>query len=307
MMLVQRKITNLLEEFNISGIILPQEPLWRHSTLLIGGCADMYAVPGDEHDLRTLLAVCASEKLDYFVLGGGSNILVADGGIRDLVIDTGSFNEYSFENDVLVIGAGMNVSTAAWTTGSNAWEGLDFLFGMPGSIGGALWMNARCYDAEIADVLEWVDVMKPDGQIRRIPFHSSQWSYKVSPFQAGQDVILRGGFKVSPGSATSLRKKMLDHYFDRKDKGHYRAPCAGSAFKNNRAFGSPAGKIIERCGLKGFTIGRAAVSAWHANIFVNLGGATAMEFRRLIDEVAREVESRTGFRLEAEILYAGMN
>ncbi len=307
MMLVHRKITNLLKEFNISGIILPQEPLWRHSTLLIGGCADIYAVPDDERDLRTLLDVCTNEKLNYFVLGGGSNILVADGGIRDLVIDTRSFNEYLFENDVLVIGAGMDVSTAAWTTGSHAWKGLDFLFGMPGSIGGALWMNARCYDAEIADVLEWVDVMKPDGQISRIPFHSSQWSYKVSPFQAGQDIILRGGFKVSPGSASGLRKKMLDHYCDRKEKGHYRAPCAGSAFKNNRTFGSPSGKIIERCDLKGFTIGRAAVSAWHANIFVNLGGATAMDFRRLIDEVAEEVESRTGFRLEAEILYAGMN
>lgn len=291
--------------FNIKGIVLPRESLWRHCTLLIGGPADFYAIPADENDLRALLTQNTARGLDCFILGGGSNLLAADAGIRGLVINTRSFDEYRLDKGILILGGGLEASAAAWKSGTEGLEGLEFLFGMPGTIGGAIWMNARCYDREVADLLEWVDVMAPSGEVSRLPFDASQWSYKVSPFQNSAGVILRAGFRVTLGDAAALRQTMRAHHSDRAAKGHYRAPCAGSAFKNNRAYGAPSGEIIDRCGLKGFRVGRAAVSEWHANIFVNLGGAAAAEFRELLDMVAERVENETGYRLEAEILSVG--
>ncbi len=291
--------------FNIAGFILPQEPLWRHCSLLIGGRADYYCVPRDEADLRLLLTACSSYAMDYFILGGGTNLLVADKGIRGAVIDMSRFDEFKIENGLLILGGGLDVSTAAWASGSMGYQGLDFLFGMPGTMGGAIWMNARCYGGEIADVLEWVDMMTPDGRVERFTFEASQWSYKTSPFQRVNGVILRGAFKISTEDPETLRQQMRTHHSDRESKGHYRAPCAGSAFKNNREFGAPSAVIIDECGLKGFTIGRAAVSRWHANIFINLGGASAADFRELMFQVADTVYKKTGHSLESEILMVG--
>lgn len=273
--------------------------------MLIGGIADYYAVPEDENDLRTLLRRAVSHNMDYFILGGGSNILVADNGIRGLVVDMRLFKDFVVEDNLLVLGSGLDVSRAAWRAGLRGLMGLDFLFGMPGSIGGAIWMNARCYGKEIADVLEWVDYMDNQGRITRLECNSSQWTYKVSPFQTGKGVILRGAFRVIQSNPEELKKTMLLHRNDRESKGHYRAPCAGSAFKNNRNFGAPSGAIIDECGLKGFHYGRAAVSEWHANIFINMGGARATEVQKLLEKVAIEVRDKKGFQLETELLMVG--
>jgi len=337
--------------FNIKGMILGSEPMWRHTTFLAGGPADLFAVPADEEDLRLLLAAAGEAGMDIFVLGGGSNILVADSGIRGLTIDTRLFRDYRLDsrgtaargnggagNDMaaggsdsrgpaadgaadgktagdaaageslLVLGAGLRVSDAAWRSGSSGLKGLDFLFGMPGSVGGALWMNARCYDEEIADKVAWVEVMNRAGTISRLPMRRKNWSYKHSPFQsaAGRDlIILRAAFTVSPGAPGEIKKSMREKRDDREKKGHYRAPCAGSAFKNNRAFGAPSGVLIDNCGLKGLKIGRASVAPWHGNIIINEGGARASDIRGLLEKVAAEVEQSTGFRMESEILMRG--
>ena len=302
---VQKKLPESNDMFNIEGILLTAEPMWRHSTMIVGGAADYYAVPEGEEDLRRLLTAAEGRGTEWFILGGGSNILVADSGIRGLVIDMRRFDEHTVNDDVAILGGGLEISEAAWRLGSTGRAGLDFLFGMPGSVGGAVWMNARCYGREVADVLEWVDVMDSGGAVRREPTEGSEWGYKISPYQSAGTVILRAGFRVRRNDPRRLRTAMMEKRNDREAKGHYRAPCAGSAFKNNRGFGEPSGVLIDRCGLKGFSLGSAGVSDWHGNIFVNRGGAKAREIRDLLSLVAQRVEDSTGFRMEPEILIVG--
>ncbi len=299
------KITESQDKFNITGLVLNSEPMWRHSTFLVGGSADFYAVPSDEEDLRRLFISSRRMELETFVLGGGSNILVSDSGIRGLVIDTRLFDDYRVEGKNLILGAGLAVSDAAWKAGTTGLAGLDFLFGMPGSVGGAIWMNARCYDAEISDSLIWVDTMDSGGQISRITMNRDDWSYKHSPFQNRELTIIRAAFGMRSGDPTQLRTAMMEKRDDRESKGHYKSPCAGSAFKNNRDFGSPSGALIDSCGLKGYRVGGAAVSPWHGNIFINDRSAAAGDIRKLISEVGQRVEESTGFRMEPEILMVG--
>jgi len=304
------KITESEDIFNIKGIIIDSEPMWRHTTFMVGGPAQFYAVPAGEEDLRHLFTAAAGTGLEVFILGGGSNILVADSGIRGLVIDTRLFNEYRIENagQILVLGAGLNVSDAAWRSGSSGYRGLDFLFGMPGSVGGALWMNARCYGEEIAGCVEWIEVMDRSGAVARLSFRKDEWGYKHSPFQTEEGrklILLRAGFRITPGDSEEIKAEMREKRNDRAKKGHFNAPCAGSAFKNNRDFGAPSGVLIERCNLKGRENGAAAVAPWHANIIINRGSAKASEIRNLLEEVAGKVKESTGFQLEMEVLMVG--
>ena len=305
MLHVEKNLNQLNETFNISGILLSREPMWRHCTMIVGGDADCYAVPENEEDLRRLITGARRIGVDWFVLGGGSNILPSDRGIRGLVIDMRRFTEERISGGTATLGAGLDISQAVWRLGARGLGGLDFIFGMPGSVGGAVWMNARCYGSEIADVLEWTDEMDENGAVHRRPMRPSDWSSKHSPYQSSKSVILRAGFRLNREDPRHLRRTMIGHRNDREAKGHYRAPCAGSAFKNNRAFGAPSGVLMDRCGLKGASVGAAAVSEWHANIFVNRGGAKAAEFRELMNRAALQVERTTGFRMEAEILIVG--
>jgi hypothetical protein len=169
MFFVHKKLPESSDIFNIQGQMLTSEPMWRHTTFRVGGPADYFAVPEGEEDLRRLLTFSRSADVPVFVLGGGSNLLVADGGIRGIVIDMHRFDEYRLEGDLLMSGAGLEISDAAWKSGTQGYAGLDYFYGMPGSVGGAVWMNARCYGGEIADVLSWVDVMNFDGEVERIP------------------------------------------------------------------------------------------------------------------------------------------
>lgn len=308
MILVHKKVTNTRDIINIEGELLSNEPLWRHTTFSVGGPADLFAIPTGEDDLRILLKEAREAELPVFILGGGSNLLVADAGIRGLVIDMRKFTEYRVEGDspgILTLGAGQDISGAAWRSGTAGYSGLEFFFGMPGSVGGALWMNARCYEGEIAGAFAWADVMGRNGEIHRMEKDKSDWSYKVSPFQSSDDIILRAAFSVETGKKESLRAFMESKRDDREAKGHYRAPCAGSAFKNNRDFGVPSGVLIDRCGLKGLRVGGATVSDWHGNIVINDHGARAQDIRELLNKVSDKVEETTGFRIEAEIRTVG--
>ncbi len=332
------KLPESTDIFNIKGAVLSSEPMWRHTTFGVGGAAELYAVPADTDDLARLLTAAGREGIPVFILGGGSNLLVSDKGISGLVIDTRSFRDYYLESggkiaaagpsasapntaaqkappagqspdasssDVLVLGAGLPISDAAWTAGSQGLAGLEMFFAMPGSVGGAIWMNARCYGGEIADRLLWADIMLPGGRLQRIEKQTDQWSYKKSPFQTKKAVIVRGAFAMDRKDPKMLREQMLENRNHREQRGHFRAPCAGSTFKNNRQFGEPSGALIDRCGLKGQREGGAAVSSWHGNILINDGGACAADILTLIKRIAGEVEERTGFRMEMEVQLAG--
>ncbi len=299
------RLSECAEKINIVGEVRIDEPLADHTTFRVGGPADLFARPRSGADLTQLLKFAEREAVPWFVLGGGSNILVSDRGVRGLVIDTSAFLDHSLDGRDLTVGAGIPMSDASAIAADHGLGGLDFVYAMPGSVGGAVWMNARCYDGEIADVLASVDFVEPGGNLRTYLPRAEDFGYKRSPFMDRASIMTSITFHLKPGDPDVLWKKMRDHEADRAAKGHFAAPCAGSVFKNNRAFGAPSGVLIDRLGLRGLQIGGARVSDRHANIIVNTGDATASDIRAVIEHVQRRVESELGFTLEREVLYVG--
>ncbi len=305
----ERKI-NIAADLRISGEIRFDEPMAEHTTFKVGGPADVFAIPSDENDIRELLKFAKSKSIPCFVLGGGANILVADAGIRGVVIDMSRFNSITaapLENGatVLSVGAGLPVSRAAAWAADHKLGGLEFIYSMPGSVAGAVWMNARCYNADISGILSHVDLISRTGNPSRYHPKPDDFAYKRSPFQDADSIMTGVGFSLRSADPRSLWMEMKDHESDRTAKGHFAAPCAGSVFKNNRVFGQPSGAIIDSLGLRGFSIGGAKVSDLHANIIINADNASAADVRAVSDHLAREVKNRLGFELEREILLVG--
>jgi len=304
-MMPVNNLRELAQKINIRGKVMFDEPLATYTTYRVGGPADILVRPYDAQDVTAVLKLAGEENLPLFVLGGGANILVSDNGIRGIVLGMTSLDGASIRGTSLECRAGSNMSEVSWLAASAGLAGLEFIFSMPGSVGGALWMNARCYGSSISQVLDWVEVVNEDLDIVRLTPSDDSFSYKVSPFQTTNDVILSAGFRLREGNKDLLFREMESNRADRERKGHFVAPSAGSVFKNNRAFGDPTGKIIDRLGLRGYTIGGAKVSDYHANMIVNTGGATATDIEALIRLVARRVHEELGLKLEREVIPVG--
>lgn len=276
-----------------------------HTTFGVGGPAEVFVVPANTEDAVAIIKFARSEGHSYFVLGGGANIVVADAGMPGIVIETSALNGVREDDMAILAGSGAPISeVSAWAAESGR-SGLDFVYSMPGSVGGAVWMNARCYDSEILSVLTYVDYLDEEGCLNRYIPQPDDFGYKRSPFQSRQVLMTEVGFSLGSEEPEVLWVRMREHEEDRRAKGHFAAPCAGSAFKNNREFGEPSGKIIDRAGLRGFQIGGAKVSDLHANIIINAGGATATDIRRVVEHVTDTVRRERGFALEPEILFVG--
>jgi len=290
------------------------KPMSELSTFKAGGPADCWLrLCGDGFPAfaAALIAAARAADIPVFTLGGGANILAADSGIRGIVLDTGGWTGETGQRQqegILQFRAGTGIDDAAEIAANAGLSGLEFLAGMPGSIGGAVWMNARCYGKEIADVLvetEVIDFSDSEPCYAQMPAHKEEFGYKKSPFQGRDTLILSASFRLTPGKTPDIRAAMDAHRADREAKGHYRYPSAGSVFKNNPNFGKPTGKIIDELGLCGLQKGGAQVAPWHGNIIVNTGGATSSDIRALVDEVAARVKAAAGFTLEPEILFVG--
>ncbi len=284
------------------------EPLSPLTTFKIGGAADLYIRlegEGATGILASLRAMARGEGLSIFVLGGGANIVVSDRGMRGIVLDTGGLRGCSFSEGRVTVRAGTPVDEAIEACAARGLSSLEFLYGMPGTIGGALWMNARCYGASISDALLEVRFLNEEDRLAGLPLRSDDWSYKRSPFQAMDALILEADFITKPMDELDIRAQMTAHRADREAKGHYRLPSAGSSFKNDRAFGKPTGQIIDELGLRGSAVGGARVADWHGNIIVNTGDASAADVANLVAFLEKRVFEATGFTLEPEILFVG--
>jgi UDP-N-acetylmuramate dehydrogenase len=298
------------------------EPMAAHTTFKVGGPADCWLCPrgGDFPAFAAALFRAArSEHVPVFILGGGANIVVADRGIRGIVLDTSGWTGESGNTVDNTPGGGITagfrsgtgVDEAAEWAAARGLSGLEFLAGMPGSIGGAVWMNARCYGREIADVLLETEILdcSTAGADRalptRVPTDRTAFAYKRSPFQNRPCLILSACFTLRPGDRRAIRREMEAHRQDRETKGHYRYPSAGSAFRNSRDFGKPTGRIIDELGLRGLRSGGAQVAPFHGNIIINTGSATAEDIRTLSGEVTRRTAEARGLTLEPEILFVG--
>jgi UDP-N-acetylmuramate dehydrogenase len=290
---------------NIDGVVRIDEPMAGRTSFRIGGPADVYAVPADDREAALVQETCAREAVPCFLLGGGTNILVSDKGIRGVVLDLSRISGIIVEGTSITARAGTPVSDVAAAAAAASLAGMEFAFSLPGSVAGAIWMNARCYEREISDILSFVEHLDSDFVPRRYAMQKRDWAYKKSPFQDRRGAILTAGFALAPGDPEDIRARMQDHRRDRERKGHFLFPCAGSIFKNNRGFGAPTGKLIDSLGLKGTRHGGAQVAPFHGNIIVNVDHATAADVLSLIEMLEREVRARLGFELEREVILVG--
>jgi UDP-N-acetylmuramate dehydrogenase len=284
------------------------EPLAPRTSFRLGGPADIYAAPLDAEDAEALIAHARAAGTPLFPLGGGTNVLVSDSGFRGVVMDTRSFRDLRPSPAGLYAGAGLPAEALCLRARELSLSGVEFLSGLPGTVGGAVFMNARCYDREIADVLARVDVLWR-GKVLSLDAAGLPFSYKASPFQPGGEysgaLVLGAEIALAPGEGAAIGRRMEELARDREAKGHYRYPCAGSIFKNERSFGKPTGAILDGLGLKGRRIGGAAIADFHANIIVNLGGATAADVLALVELAERRALEELGLRLEREVVLVG--
>jgi len=291
------------------------EPMAEFTTFKVGGSADCWLSPYGEDFPQfsaSLFYHARKTGIPVFILGGGANIVVSDKGIRGIVLDTSAWRGKTLTEEGIVFRSGTSIDEAVDCAVGDCLSGMEFLAGMPGTIGGAVYMNARCYDKEIADTLVWTEIIdftecSHGGipEIKRIAANKEDFGYKHSPFQEKECLILSSCFRVQHGKKDSILNEMRKNRQDRKEKGHYLFPCAGSAFKNNRNFGKPTGQIIDELGMKGFSVGSAQIAPFHGNIVINTGGATSAEIRTLMNEVSEKVKTATGFILEPEIIFVG--
>ena len=277
-----------------------QEPLAAHTTFKIGGPAAVFVQPAQEDQLCSTIALCRELSVPYYVLGNGSNTLFGDKGWNGAVIClAGLRGEVHQEGDNLWAPAGMPLNMLCMAALRASLTGLEFAYGIPGTVGGAVYMNAGAYGGEMKDVLVSVRHLNAQGEIVETPASELDLGYRHSIFEDNGDCILSAQVRLAPGDAQKISEQMNDLMGRRRDKQPLDKPSAGSTFK--RPAGAFAGALIDQCGLRGYRHGGAAISEKHCGFVVNLGGATCADVLALCQEVQTIVKEKTGFTLEKEI------
>lgn len=275
-------------------------PLAGYTTFRIGGPAGLLCEPEDEAGLIALLGEVRRLGVRYYLLGNGSNVLFADEGFDGVVIRTSrALSSVSIEADSITAGAGVLLTRVCATARDAGLAGLEFAYGIPGTVGGAVYMNAGAYGGEMRDVLASVRFLDEEGRVRELPADQLALGYRTSVFETRPWCVLSARFSLRAGSKEEIGAAMEDYMGRRKAKQPLELPSAGSTFK--RPAGAFAGALIDQCGLRGFRMGDAAVSEKHCGFVVNLGQATCQDVLRLTDEVCRIVKEKTGYTLEKEI------
>ena len=284
--------------------LLLAEPMAKHTSFRIGGPADVLAQPADEAELAALLKRAGEHAVPVTLVGNGSNLLVRDKGIRGLVIKlSNSFSDMKALGNELTFGSGISLAMASKKAASLSLSGLEFAVGIPGTIGGAVYMNAGAYDGEMAKVVTSVRVMDREGKISELKASELAFAYRHTALQNSGLIVTSVTCVLQPDEADAIAAKMADFSQRRISKQPLELPSAGSMFK--RPPGYFAGTLIDQTGLKGYTVGGAQVSTKHAGFVVNVGGATAQDVLQLISDVQSKVFAAHGVRLEPEVLVLG--
>ena len=292
----------LIERLTQEGISLREyEPLKRHTTFRIGGPARLFCLPQTEAQLVRTVELCRMLDIRFYLLGKGSNTLFCDEGYDGAVILAGAGLDRveQMGEGVLCAGCGTPLAQLCKTAEQAGLSGLEFAYGIPGSVGGAIYMNAGAYGGEMKDVVCWVRCLTREGEIVTLSADQLGLDYRTSRFEKEGGVILAAGFALHSAPREEIRARMEDFLSRRTAKQPLDKPSAGSTFK--RPQGAFAAALIEQCGLKGYRVGDAAVSEKHSGFVVNLGNATAADVLAVASDVARIVEEKTGIRLEKEI------
>ena len=280
--------------------ILVAEPMKNHTTFRIGGPADALALPKTPEEVAEVVRFCHEHAQPYYVLGNGSNLLVSDEGYRGLVLQLyRNFNDIQVNGETITVQSGAMLAAVARTAYQTGLTGLEFAYGIPGTVGGAVYMNAGAYGGEMKDVLVSVTYLTREGEIVTEDAANLDLSYRHSIFEENGGCILSAKFHLKRGDSAAIKARMDELMQKRIDKQPLDKPSAGSTFK--RPVGAFAAALIDQCGLRGYRHGGAAVSEKHCGFVVNLGGATCADVLALCDEVRAIVKEKTGYELEKEI------
>lgn len=292
------------------------EPLAQKSTFKIGGTSKLYITPQNPEQLESSINAVRNAEIPYFLIGGASNVVFPDGEFNGAIISTQNLKEIFYESNTstdntALVTCQCGVPMAAFVdfcTKHNL-SGAEQFAGLPGSVGGAVYMNARCFDRSISDILVSTRHIefheKKSVQIQK-DFCNEEWDYKKSPFQTSDNskYILEAAFRLTKLSSNdSISQKCKFYIAERVDKGHFKFPSAGSVFKNNHAFGKPSGKLIDEAGLKGLQIGGAQIAPFHGNFIINVNNAKAADVKQLVEKTQQIVKEKFGFLLEPEIIF----
>ena len=295
-----------LQEIVKRNNILKNEPMSKHTSLKIGGIADYFIKVKTVDELKKLLEFATENKIQTTIVGNGTNLLVKDGGIRGLVIklELNDFKIKKISGDVLItVGSGMTLAALSAIAVKEEVTGLEFLSGIPGTIGGAIRMNAGAYGSEMKDIVVKTRYMTYDGKIKTLDLQEHEFEYRNSIFSKMDVIIIDTTIKTKKGTKEEIEAKINEFATSRKASQPLEYPNAGSTFK--RKEGVITAKLIDECGLKGFSIGDAEVSTKHAGFIVNKGKATAKDVLAVVEHVKKEIKNKFGLDLDLEILVIG--
>lgn len=319
-------ISYLNSSDSFKGKILQNEPLAQKSTFKVGGTANLFIAPQNFISFQLALSYIVANDYKFFIVGGGSNLVFPDDFYDGIILSSQEFNDVEIfsngdipddfgkieirKDQILVTCfAGTPMASLVNFCTENNISGVEQFAGLPGTVGGAAFMNARCFDKSISDIIFYtthMDYSTPDVKLHHHLFDASQWDYKKSPFQNNKYFITTITFLLNKkwgGDQLQIPKDCKFYINERVSKGHFKYPSAGSVFKNNRNFGKPSGKIIDDAGLKGYQIGGAQIAPFHGNFIINVNHATQNDIRQLVEHTQKIVKEKFNYFLEPEIIF----
>ncbi len=292
-------MTTIFKDFQ--HIIRENEPLSSHSTMRVGGPAALAAFPNDAGELSALIASARAAGVRHIIVGNASNILFSDKGFDGLVIFTTAMRSVVWNGASVTAACGASLTGLAAAAIKRGLSGLEFAFGIPGTVGGAVYMNAGAYGSQISAVLTGSEYLTGDGEILTRTAQEHKFGYRTSIYRSTDDIVLSATFALMPGDPEAIVAKANQNMESRRAKQPLEFPNAGSVFK--RPDGAFPGALIEQAGLKGLRIGGAEISEKHANFIINRGNATTDDIRRLTETAQSTVYQKFGIHLETEIIY----
>ncbi len=305
-----KEMTLRLQEILGTDHVFPEEPMAKHITFRVGGPAEWFVRVNTVEQLRRVIALCKEQEEPYYVIGNGSDLLVSDSGVKGVIIRlTGEFEEIIPKETVnkgicdVQAGAGVMLASLSLRAGKKGFTGLEFANGIPGTVGGAVLMNAGAYGGEIKDTIVAADVLTKNGEVRRLDKEELDLSYRHSAMMESGDIVLRAYFTLTVRPKLEIFAIMESYRKARQEKQPLEYPSAGSSFK--RPKGHFAGKLIQDAGLSGYRIGGAMVSTKHAGFVINADGATAADVYELIQHIRKTVKEKFQVELEPEVRFLG--
>lgn len=289
------------------GKVLQNEPLANHTTMKVGGPADLLVEPNSIESLKKTMEVITKHQVPWRVIGRGSNLLVLDEGIRGVVIKLAKGMDHLEENgEIITVGGGYSLITLATLQSRKGLSGLEFAGGIPGSVGGAVYMNAGAHGSDMSNILVKAHILFEDGAMEWLTNEEMEFSYRTSVLQKKRPgIVLEAVLKLQAGEREAIVAEMQKNKDYRRETQPWNYPCAGSIFRNPLPY--YAGQLIEKAGLKGYQIGGAKISEMHGNFIVNAGDAKAQDVLDLISHIKKTIREQLGVEMETEVEIIGHN